>query len=111
MTQSYQTRGQDYVLLDGNQQLGQPMREVALALDSRNGSLLKHGDAASVRAWYAVATARLRAGLSDDAARATVVICGRFPLDELNRCLAQNGYAGTLLAQLRAGHVDALPAR
>ena len=105
---SYRMHGELYQLYLDDTLLGQPMAAVALALDSASGLVLQHGSPELVEAWGIDRRAALR---QLDLARANriVVVAGRIPLDALNRCFRQPGYAAELLAHVRAGSLPQQP--
>jgi hypothetical protein len=88
---------------------GQPLDKVALAIDIAEGTLHKHGIPEKVSAWQAETSQRLRAAGCTEWADNLVTVTGRFPLEEVNNCLAIQGYAGAFYARLIAGDVEALP--
>lgn len=104
---NYRLNCGQYVLYKGDAPVQAPMDEVALAFDSEAGVLHKHGKPDQVSAWAASARKSLgdaAEAAGDEEARrairalasALVVIQGRFPLEELNRCLSTSGYVGVL---------------
>lgn len=112
---NYRFNGGQYVLHRGDTPVGPPLDEVALAIDRAEGNLCKHGAAALVDAWAeqtrkVVGSLRtVLASMRDQWAEDLVVVCGRFPLEELNRCLSTTGYAGRLLASIQAGEIEPVP--
>lgn len=105
MTYHYQLNAGQYVLMQGDTPVGSLLDEVALALDRESGTLHKHGSAESVSAWLTQARAKFQAVGYRDLANNLVMVCGKFPLDELNRCLSTTGYVGVLYGKLLAGQV------
>lgn len=65
--------------------------KLSLAIDSREGTLHKHGAPELAAAWYGKTTQKLRAGGCEEFGDDLVVVTGRFPLDELNQCIACTG--------------------
>lgn len=105
MTYHYQLNAGQYVLMNGAEPVGPLLDEVALALDKDSGTLHKHGNPESVSAWVAQARAKFKAIGYGDLANNLVMVSGKVPLDELNRCLSTTGYAGILYGKLLAGVV------
>ena len=88
--------------------VGRVLDEIALAIDTVDGILHKHGPAEKVSAWHAKTTQALRAAGADEMADHLVVVTGRFPLEEVNRCLSITTYAGHFYQKLLAGQVEQL---
>ncbi len=105
---NYRMNGQHYVLHWGDTPSGPPLLEVALAIDTDEGILHKHGTPEGVLAWARDAQAKLRAvgGLGGEMADSIKVITGRFPVGDLNRCITTSGYAGVLYKRLMQGHLQ-----
>jgi hypothetical protein len=108
---NYRLNCGQYVLHNGDQPVYRVLDEIALALDKEEGALCKYGDPVTVEAWAAKERARMRSiGHGwEESADNLIVITGRFPLAELNRCLSNHGYAGTLYRKLLAGELQAEP--
>lgn len=98
-----------YVLHEGEEAIREPMNEVAIAFDKRDGILHKHGDPQRVQAWVVDAQRKFRSIGFDDMANDLCIIQGRFPLDELNQCLAASSYIVKLNQKLLAGELDSVP--
>lgn len=105
---NYRMNGQHYVLHWGDTPSGPPLLEVALAIDTDEGILHKHGTPEGVLAWARDAQAKLRAvgGLGGEMADQIKVITGRFPVDDLNRCITHSGYAGVLYQRMMQGQLE-----
>ena len=88
--------------------VGRVLDEIALAIDTADGILHKHGPAEKVSAWHATTTKALRAAGADEMADHLVVVTGRFPLEEVNRCISNSTYAGHFYKKLLAGEVEQL---
>lgn len=102
MDYHYRLNGDHYVLHDGDTPIGEPLNEVAIALDAESGTLHKHGAPVHVAKWLEKAKRRFIQGGFPDMARDLVMIEGRFPLEDLNRCLSTSGFAGRLYARIQA---------
>lgn len=87
--------------------VGRVLDEIALAIDVEDGILHKHGPADKVSAWHAHTTQKLRAAGADEFAEHLVVVTGRFPVEEVNRCIANMTYAGHFYRRLLSGEMDA----
>jgi hypothetical protein len=90
--------------LTGNREILHCCDEVAIAFDRDSGTLHKHGDPARVMAWADQARAKLRQVPGGNVlADALVVISGKLPLEEVNKCLAITGYCAIMARRLQAG--------
>lgn len=98
-----------YVLHDGDEPIGAVLDEIALAFDRDSGTLHKHGPVDLVSAWHANAQQRYRAAGLDDLAEPLVMVAGRFPLEDLNRCISASGYVGRFYQRLLAGEIQQEP--
>lgn len=87
------------------------MPEVALALDKSEatGILFKHGDPQRVQAWARTHQQALAAAGHTDLAEDVVVITGRFPPEEINKCLDIAGYVVRFYRRLVAGEIEMAP--
>lgn len=101
---NYRLNCGQYVLHLGDDPVGPVIDQVALCIDTSpdGGGLMKHGAPEMVQAYAKKSQAKLRA-LAPDWASAIVVATGRFPLEELNRCLTTTGYAAAMYRKLQAG--------
>jgi hypothetical protein len=108
---SYRVERGLYVLYQGEERQRPPDATVTLAFDKEQG-LLKHGGFQWVQRWAQQQKERLRGSGSafERLADNLVVITGRLPVDELNRCLANSQYICELYPRIRAGEVKPLPA-
>jgi hypothetical protein len=105
-----------YVLHNGDTPIGAVMDEVAIAFDRENGTLHKHGSFENVQAWVTKSQQRLResaaGGLGDLAeqmANDLAIISGKFPVEELNRCLSTTGYVLRMVDKLQKGLIGQEP--
>lgn len=73
---------------------------VAIAFDARTGELHEHGNPTRIHSWASNTRRRLRASGAIDSANDIVVVSGPLPVDEINKCLAINGYCRSLFARL-----------
>lgn len=79
------------------------MDEVALALskdEPKMWTLHKHGSRENVQNWYDKIVKRYRAAGLHDIADEMVMIAGKFPVDELNRCIESSGYIRVMCQKL-----------
>ncbi|KWT98464.1 MULTISPECIES: hypothetical protein [unclassified Variovorax] len=106
---SYRLRNDLYELYQGEKLLGQPMLAVSLALDEVSGAVLQHGSPELVEPWGMDRRAKLRADKNSAEAERLVVLTGRIPVVELNRCFTQPGHAAEVLARARAGTLEPEP--
>ena len=92
----------EYVLYSEGEAICPPTAELSIAFDKNDGVLHKHGAPALVQAWHVAATKRLRDAGFIDLADDLICISGRFPLEDINRCLDCSGYIGRFYAKLLA---------
>lgn len=104
---TYRLNCDDYVLHRDGQPIGPLLPTVAIAFDKETGTLHKHGAPASVSAWLRTAQQALRSIGQPDSAEALIMLEGRFPVDELNRCISTSGYILRLYQSL--GFKDTTP--
>lgn len=88
--------------------VGRVMDEIALGIDVEHGTLHKHGPVDRVSEWHASTSKQLRACGASELADHLVVVSGRFPLEEINKCLTHSGYAKIFHEKLVAGEVEPL---
>lgn len=100
MTYEYRLIDEKYVLHDEGAPIGTPLELVAIALDKDSGTLHKHGSPEYVEKWCKAARTKFRTHGYHDMAAQLVVISGRFPLEDLNRCLSITGYAGKFYGRI-----------
>ena len=109
MSYSYSLNCGQYVLMDEATPVGRVLDEVSIALDKEDGAVRKHGAPEMVQRWLTDTQRTLRSGGCAEMADNLVVLTGRFPLEELNKCLTTSGYAGRLYAKALAGELEQLP--
>ena len=80
--------------------------EPAIAFDKESGTLHKHGDVALVTAWAEKARAKFRDGGFPEMADDLVVLSGKFPLEDLNKCLSHSGYCKVLFERMQHEHLS-----
>ena len=97
-----------YVLHEGDDPIAAPRDNIALAFDKISGTLHKHGEPENVKTWHANAVKRYMDAGFDDMASDLIVIEGRFPLDELNKCISTSGYVARMYEKLLAGQLQAV---
>lgn len=107
-TRAYQFNCGQYVLYKDGQPTTKPSDTIALCIDKDSGVLHKHGDPERVRQWHATNVRALRQAGCADWADHMVVVEGRFPLEEINRCLSNTGYASTFFEKLQEGKISAI---
>ena len=69
---------------------------VAIGFDRSKGVLHKHGRPEDVEKWARNIQDALRSTGLDQLANDIVVMSGKFPIDELNKCLKNGSYCKTL---------------
>lgn len=109
---NYRLNCGQYVLHRGDTPVTAPADEIALVFDAEEGILHKHGQVSSVQAWYDKTTATLRANedtFSTKMAEALVLIIGRIPAADVNRCIENSSYAAVLLKKITDGTLEPEP--
>lgn len=107
---NYQLNCGQYVLHCGDKPVGAVQDEIAIAFDRDSGTLHKHGSPAMVQEWTSRTQKKLRDGGMTEMADDLVIICGKFPLEELNRCIGNTGYILTMVDKLQRGLIAQEPA-
>jgi len=109
MALQYQLKEGNYHLYDlstpqskatGEHRLRLTTETVAIAFDARTGELREHGSPTRIHSWANNTRRRLRAEGSLDRANDIVVVSGPLPVDEINKCLAINGYCQRMFSRL-----------
>jgi hypothetical protein len=108
MLYQYRLSGGQYVLCEGGIPKSAPVDEISMAIDRASGTLHKHGDPAWVQQWAKTAQAQFRSVGFNEVADDLVVVTGRFPLDEINRCLDTTTYVATFYERLTKGEIKPL---
>ncbi|WP_298705818.1 hypothetical protein [Variovorax gossypii] len=88
--------------------VGRVMDEIALGIDVEDGTLHKHGPVDRVNEWHVLTSKQLRVGGATELADHLVVVSGRFPLEEVNKCLTHTGYAKVFHDKLVGGEIEPL---
>lgn len=73
---------------------------VAIAFDRSTGTLREHGSPLRIHSWASNTRRRLRAEGAWDSAADLVVVSGPLPVDEINKCLAIQGYCRHMYSRL-----------
>lgn len=102
----YRIVNEKYVLFDENEPVLQGLDEVALCFDVETGTLHKHGDPARVMLWHRESQKAFRAAGFDAMAEQLIAVSGRFPTEEINRCLSNTGYSARFYEKLKAGEIQ-----
>ena len=100
MVLEYRLIANQYVLHSDGKPSGRPLEAVALAFDKETGELLSHGEPARVQTWATLTVKRLANSFHFEEADKLVVITGRLPIAQLNRCLQEYGYCKEFYARL-----------
>jgi hypothetical protein len=100
MVLEYRLIANQYVLHNQGVASGRPLEAVALAFDRDTGELLSHGEPARVQMWATLTVKRLAHSFHFEEADKLVVITGRLPVSQLNRCLQEYGYSKEFYARL-----------
>jgi hypothetical protein len=109
MDRQYKLQNENYILIDRDEELNsitnQPevilmTKEVSLAFDKESGVLHKHGNPELVEAWANNAKKSFRDGGFTEMAEDIIVMSGKFPVEELNKCLNYTGYSLILYKKL-----------
>ena len=107
---NYQLNCGQYVLHADDKPIGAVLDEVAIAFDRESGTLHKHGSPEMVQGWLSLTQKKLRDGGMDEMANDLMLVCGKFPLEELNRCLTHSGYVLRMVDKLQRGLIAQEPA-
>lgn len=105
---NYKLNCSDYVLHEGDKPIGKILPNVAIAFDLESGTMHKHGAQEMVEKWRNAKVKSLVAAGFDDMANDLVVICGRFQLGDLNKCLNTSGYVLQLYRKIQNGTLKEL---
>lgn len=81
---------------------------IAICFDKEDGTLHKHGTPEKVSAFSASTAAKLRNAGMHDWADNLVIVEGRFPLEELNKCLDITGYCKEFFRKLQCNEIEGL---
>ncbi len=100
MSYEYRFNCGQYVLHRDGNPITAPSDTVAIALSVDMETLLKHGTPSAVSVWLTLTKDRLIEKGQQETADNIVMIEGRFPLDELNRCLTTSGYVMKLYREM-----------
>ena len=84
----------------GEHRLRLKTETVALAFDRSTGTLHEHGSPTRIHSWASNTRRRLRAAGAWDSAEDLVVVSGPLPVDEINKCLAIQGYCRSMFKRL-----------
>jgi hypothetical protein len=87
-----------------------PIPKVAMCFNKLTGALFAHGRKEHVDAWRMKTIERLGNNLGDlerhESIAALIVVEGRFPIDEINKCISTSGYCREFYEKLRSGIID-----
>lgn len=92
MLLEYRLLANHYVLHSDGEAGGRALEAIALAFDRDSGELYLHGEPARVHTWASLTLKRLAHSCHYEEADALVVVTGRLPLVEVNRCLNEKNY-------------------
>lgn len=95
--------------MDGDKPIGRVLDVLSLCINREEGYLCKHGEPDSVAQWYGRELAKLQKSGCTEMANALVVLTGRFPVEEINRCLTNANYVGEFYRKLISGEISELP--
>jgi hypothetical protein len=87
-----------------------PIPKVALCFHKLTGALFAHGGREQVDAWHKKTIERLDSDIGDEGRHESIasliVVEGRFPLDEINKCVSTRGYCRQFYEKLRSGFIE-----
>jgi hypothetical protein len=90
--------------------LAAPIHSVAMCFHKLTGVLFAHGGREQVDAWHKKTIERLASDIGDEGRHESIasliVVEGRFPLDEINKCVSTRGYCRLFYEKLRAGFIE-----
>lgn len=95
-----------YALFGDNGPILEELEEVALFFDTETGTLHRHGEPTRVMEMHRESQKAFRAAGLDLMAEQLIVVSGRFPTEELNRCINCTGYAKRFYEKLKAGEIQ-----
>jgi hypothetical protein len=84
----------------GEHRLRLKTETVAIAFDRSTGALHEHGTPLRIHSWATNTRRRLRAAGAWDRSEDIVVVSGPLPVDEINKCLAIQGYCRSMFSRL-----------
>jgi hypothetical protein len=99
--------GQYVLTIDGVPQTA-PADTIAIGFDKEDGTLHKHGTPHMVSQWSVTTTGKLGTVGLHELADNLVVVDGRFPLEEVNKCLSISGYCKVFFEKLQRGEIEGL---
>ena len=100
--ETYELVDDQYVLMVNHKPTKEkPGNTIALAFDKAEGVVRKHGSPERVNPWAANELQNLGAAGLSKLADNLVVIEGRFPVDEVNKCIAITGYCNQFYLKLQ----------
>lgn len=105
-TREYRWNCGQYVYHVDGQPTAAPTDSIAIAFDKESGTLHKIGNPINVNRWYQDTVKKLTGGGASDMAADLMVIEGRFPIDEVNKCMDCTGYIGVFYQKLLNGQVQ-----
>ena len=99
----YELKDGTYFLTDA--ETGEVLREmdevaIAFTISDAMWTLHKHGSTELVQRWHDRTVKKLRDAGFDDLADEMAMISGKFPVEELNRCIDTTGYIGVMVKKL-----------
>jgi hypothetical protein len=104
-TREYRLNCGQYVFHENGEPVRAVQDTIAVAIDRAEGHMVKHGSPEKVRTWHQKQVAKANEGGYPDLVNSIEVIEGRFPLDEINKLLANNAYGASFLEKLAAGEM------
>lgn len=110
MTEANQYRmvGGLYELCDSEGAVGGTINQIAMVIDAEAGVLIKHGSPALIDPWYAEFRERTRAR-EPEKLEYLMLLTGRIPVEQINRCIREPAYAGTMWRLIQEGLVGEQP--
>lgn len=97
-----------YVIHADGKPISRVLDEIAIVLDTANGTRHKVGDPEAVKAWYEKTCKAMRAGGFDEMADDLKLIQGRFTIEDLDRVMSNSSHAEKMYKQLMAGTLGVL---
>jgi hypothetical protein len=87
-----------------------PIPKVAMCFHKLTGELFAHGRKEYVDAWQKKTIERLISDIGNkdrnESIASLVVVEGRFPIDEINKCISTDGYCRQFYEKLRSGFIE-----
>lgn len=108
MTYRYEYDGFDFTLVNDNGDVIDRMDEIGICFDKRDSVLLKHGQPERVHKYYQEIKEKIAPinEYEDEILFDICFISGKFPVEEINKCLDICDYVGTFYKKTMKGLIS-----